>query len=177
PVYGRTRPTLRSPDCACARSTQGPIAAPAAVAAAPPRNLRRVTAFISFLLHWSVELRGFSTTQNTRSVGSPLSFRRNSPLPSGERARVRGGDDGAPPFLPSPIQPSPPRSKRAHRLEQRPVPPRREREKLGDVGDAVDLDVDALARRRRLDGRACWLHALEIFLEHTIEHGKVVHAS
>src|SRR6266568_1079554 len=43
PVYGSTTPILTGPDWAWARSAHGPAATPAAVAAAPPRNVRRVT--------------------------------------------------------------------------------------------------------------------------------------
>src|SRR5712691_5934402 len=43
--------------------------------------------------------------------------------------------------------------------------------------DAVDLDVDALAGRRGLDGGAGGLCAFEVLLEHAVEDGKIVHAA
>src|SRR5215510_843355 len=45
-----------------------------------------------------------------------------------------------------------------------------------NVRDAIDLHVDALARRRGFHRRASRLHALEVLLEHAVEDGKVVHA-
>src|SRR6266568_3279731 len=90
PVYGSTTPILTGPDWAWARSTHGPAATPAAVAAAPPRNVRRVTFAIELPpCLGSVKEKAGKTSQGYTERPCPQNLRNGLPAP-GQQSRDPG---------------------------------------------------------------------------------------